>query len=119
MVTIKCLINDYLHTVMKANGDYTVVGGEDVFDVNIVPNVGTMTLTKANQSSMFLVRNSAGTNCLQCDTNSTATPNIVKTASVQPFTNTNLRHRYIFVKIQQYLRCQHRSNRKPSYHFNK
>lgn len=35
-------INDYLHSVMKANGDYTVVGGEDVFDVNIVPNVVTI-----------------------------------------------------------------------------
>lgn len=35
-------INDYLHTVMKTNGDFTVVSGVDTFDVNILPNVVTI-----------------------------------------------------------------------------
>lgn len=36
-------LNDYIHSVMKANGDSTVSGsGVDVFDVSIVPNYSTL-----------------------------------------------------------------------------
>lgn len=35
-------LNDYLHSIMKTNGDYTVVGGIDTFDINILPNFSTL-----------------------------------------------------------------------------
>lgn len=35
-------LNDYLHVVMKANGDYTVVGGVDTFNINLLPNFSTL-----------------------------------------------------------------------------
>lgn len=34
-------INTYLHSIMKINGDYTVVSGEDTFNINILPNYNT------------------------------------------------------------------------------
>lgn len=30
-------IRDYIHSVMVANGDFTVVNGEEVFDIDIIP----------------------------------------------------------------------------------
>lgn len=35
-------LNNYLHYVMKNNGDYTVVSGVDTFDIEIEPNYSTL-----------------------------------------------------------------------------
>lgn len=35
-------INDYLHDIMVANGDYTTVNGENIYDVNFVANEVTI-----------------------------------------------------------------------------
>lgn len=34
-------INDYLHSVMKANGDYTLSGTVEIYDIEITPNYAT------------------------------------------------------------------------------
>lgn len=34
-------INSAIHAIMKANGDYTLVGSTDVFDIEITPNFAT------------------------------------------------------------------------------
>lgn len=51
-------INSYLHDVMKANGDYTVVSGVDTFDIEIEPNYSTLrvklTFTNSYQLDLSL-----------------------------------------------------------------
>jgi hypothetical protein len=37
-------LNDYVHAIMKSNGDYTVVGGIDTFDITLTPNYNTFKL---------------------------------------------------------------------------
>jgi hypothetical protein len=37
-------INAFIHSVMKENGDYTVVSDADVFDINLIPNYNTLKL---------------------------------------------------------------------------
>ncbi len=40
-------LNNYIHSIMKLNGDYTVVGGVDTYDINITPNYSTLKTTIA------------------------------------------------------------------------
>jgi hypothetical protein len=51
-------INTYLHTVMKDNGDFNVVSGEDVFSINLLPNEVTIkvdiTLTNSYQIDLSI-----------------------------------------------------------------
>lgn len=49
-------LNNYVHSIMKANGDYTTVSGVDTFSINLTPNYNTFKLdiTIANSYKLDL-----------------------------------------------------------------